>query len=89
MNKIIPIDNEEFAYKSEQIGIDDVTIQYVQKNDCTEEEGVQTLIVSTRNNGIARFINIKTGEEGYSIDNPEELVQIINDFKKRAGLCLD
>lgn len=89
MNKIIPIDDKEFAYESGQIGIDDVTIQYVQGNDCTEEEGVQTLTVSTRNNGIARFVNIKTGEEGFSIDDPEEIVEIINDFKRRAGLCSD
>lgn len=87
MNKILPIDSDEFKYESQQIGIDEVSIQYVQSNDCTEEEGAQTITVSTRNNGVKRFINIKTGEEGFSIDDPEELVEIINHFKKCA--CLE
>ena len=87
MNKILPIDSDEFNYESRQIGVDDVSIQYVQSNDCTEEEGTQTITISTRNNGVKRFINIKTGEEGFSIDNPEELVEIINHFKKCA--CLE
>lgn len=87
MNKILPIDSDEFNYGSEQIGVDDVSIQYVQSSDCTEEEGTQTITVSTRNNGVKRFVNIKTGEEGFSIDNPNELVEIINHFKKCA--CLE
>ena len=87
MSKILAIDNNEFSYKSGQIGIDDVSIQYVQSNDCTEEEeGTQTITISTRNNSVNRFINIKTGEEGFSIDSLEELVEIINDFKNRSGL---
>ena len=86
MSKILAIDSDKFKYESQQIGIDEVSIQYVQSNDCTEEEGAQTITVSTRNNGVNRFINIKTGEEGFSIDNLEELVEIINDFKNRSGL---
>lgn len=81
------IDSEEFNYKSQQIGIDDVSIQYVQKGDCTEDEdNVQTIIISSRNNGVGRFLNIKT--DGWSFDNIDELTEIINDFKQRA-LCSD
>ena len=82
--KINPI--EKISYKDFEIGIDNVSITYVQSNDCTEEEGTQTITISTRNNGISRFLNIKTGDEGWSIDNIDKLSQIINDFKIRASL---
>ena len=81
------IDSEEFNYKSQQIGIDDVSIQYVQTGDCTEDEdNVQTITISSRNSGVGRFLNIKT--DGWSFDNIDELTEIINDFKQRA-LCSD
>lgn len=81
------IDSEEFNYKSQQIGIDDVSIQYVQTGDCTEDkDSVQTITISSRNNGVGRFLNIKT--DGWSFDNIDELTEIINDFKQRA-LCSD
>ena len=81
------IDSKEFNYKPQQIGIDDVSIQYVQAGDCTEsEDNVQTITISSRNNGVGRFLNIKT--DGWSFDNIDELTEIINDFKQRA-LCSD
>lgn len=84
---IYAIDNDEFNYKSQQIGIDDVSVQYVQTGDCTEsEDDVQTITISSRNSGVGRFFNIKT--DGWSFDNIDELTEIINDFKQRA-LCLD
>lgn len=80
---IIPA--EEMDYKDEKVAVDDVSVTYVQSNDCTEEEGVQTLIISTRNNGVARFLNLKTGEEGgWSFDSIDDLVKLIKDFKKRC-----
>lgn len=82
---IYAIDSEEFNYKSQQIGIDDVSIQYVQTGDCTEDkDNVQAITISSRNNGVGRFLNIKT--DGWSFDNIDELTEIINDFKQRA-LC--
>lgn len=84
---IYAIDNDEFNYKNQQIGIDDVSVQYVQTGDCTEsEDDVQTITISTRNNGVARFLNIKT--DNWSFDSADDLIAIINDFKQRA-LCLD
>lgn len=84
--KILPF--EEMNYKDGEICIDEVSVTYVQKEDCTEPEGnVQALTVSCRNNGIARFINIKTNEEGgWSIDSEDELKDIIQDFKVRAEI---
>lgn len=81
--KIVPF--EEMNYEDGEVCVDKVTVQYVQSGDCTEDDSdCQDLTLSTRNNGIARFINIKTGENGWSICDISELEQIIRDFKKRA-----
>ena len=77
---------EDFKFEDGHIGIDDVSITYLQNSDCTEEdENVQSITISTRNNGIGRFINIKT--ENWSFDDINELEELIKDFKKRAELC--
>lgn len=81
--KILPYEN--FHYEDEQIGVDDVSIQYVQKEDCTEDtDEPQVLIISSRNNGCARFINIKTNN--WSIEDIDEFVKVLKDFKRRASL---
>ena len=77
---------ENMEYRDNEICIDDTSINYVQTNDCTEEEGAQTITISSRNNGVRRFVNIKTGPEGWSINDVDDLIQIINDFKQRALL---
>lgn len=81
-NSILPI--EDMNYEDYQVAVDDVSVTYVQSNDCTEEYGTQTITISTRNNGVARFLNIKTGDEGWSINDTNDLIQLINDFKKRC-----
>ena len=74
--------------KNDGVYVDDVTVTYCQPGDCTEDDDiVQTLILSTRNNGMARFINIKT--DNWSVENAEELKNIITDFEKRAGLTTE
>ena len=80
--ELLPI--EKMEYKDSQVAIDDVSIDYVQSSDCTEEEGAQVITISTRNNGVARFLNIKTGEEGWSFCDIDELAKLINDFKQRS-----
>jgi len=80
---ILPI--EKINYKDWEIGVDDVSVTYVQASDCTEKDGAQSITISTRNNGIARFLNIKTGEEGWSINNVQDLEKLIKDFKRRAS----
>lgn len=79
---------EDFQFEDELVGIDDVSITYLQNSDCSGEDGketVQSITMSTRNNGCARFINIKT--DSWSINDVDELVKLIKDFKKRAELC--
>ena len=82
---------EDFGYEDNVVGIDDVSVTYLQNADCSGDDGkedVQSITISTRNNGTGRFINIKT--DSWSI-NPDanELEQIIKDFIKRAGLCTE
>lgn len=82
---IVPIEDER-AYKDNIVVFDDVSVTYIQNNDsCAEsDEEVQTLTITTRNNGAARFLSIKT--ENWSIEDADELIDIINDFKKRANV---
>ena len=84
--KIVPFENTNFS--DDEVYFDEVTMNYYQNVDCTEdEEGCQELHISCRNNGVSRFINIKT--ESWSIDNPMEFVEIIKDFCKRADIDLE
>lgn len=83
---ILPYENED-RYEDDNVFVDDVTIKYCQSTDCSGDDGeetVQELTVSSRNNGVARFINIKT--DSWSISDIEELNEIIEDFKNRALL---
>ena len=77
---------ENFHFEDNEVGIDDVSITYLQGSDCTEnEDETQSITISCRNNGVARFLNIKT--ENWSLENTEEMLAILKDFEKRAGLC--
>lgn len=64
--------------------IDDASVEYTQQSP----NGIkfESLKVSTKNNGIARYLNIKTNEEGFSFSDVDELISILNDFKKRVLL---
>lgn len=83
MADIVPY--ELMDYGDGQIAVDDAQITYIQKGDCTErDDDVQSITLSARNNGVARFVNIKT--ENWSIEDGEELLKIVNDFMNRAGI---
>ena len=84
-SNIVPFEKADF--KDNEIYIDEVSISYYQNNDCTEsEEEVQKMVVSCRNNGMARFVNIKTDENGWSLNSTNDIKDIIHDFCRRAGL---
>lgn len=72
--------------EDEQILLAEATIKYWQNPDCTEdrEADPQEIVVSTRDNGVAKFLNIKT--ENWSISDIEDLEFLIKDFKKRINL---
>jgi len=81
--EIVPF--EEMSYENGQVAVDEVSISYVQNSDCTESnDEVQEIKLSARNNGVGRFVNIKT--DNWSIDSPNDLVKLVNDFKDRAGI---
>ena len=86
MNEILPY--EKMEYEDGQVAIDEVQITYVQAADCEEgRDETQTITVSSRNNGVSRFINIKT--DSWSVDKPEELMKILEDFERRASIVKD
>ena len=70
--------------KENEVLLSDTSITYIQDGDCTEDsDSVQSLTISTRNNGCDNFLNIKT--EGWSIDNFKEVETILKDFCKRVN----
>ena len=79
VNNSLPEDGEVF--------IEEASITYYQNPDCTEDAdkvGYQGITISTRDNGVANFLHIKT--DGWSIDGIEDLKALINDFKKRIPI---
>lgn len=77
---------EELSLKKNKgdydVYVEDVSVEYGQ--DTVDEEDYQILKVSTENNGVARYINIST--EKWSFSDIDDLIQILEDFKKRASL---
>ena len=69
----------------DQILLDEVTMTYVQNPDCTEDrEGDwQKITLSIRDNGVDKFLNMNANN--WSFDNTNDIVQIIEDFKKRIN----
>lgn len=72
-----------------QVLLDSITCTYIQNPDNTESRGndddvCQELILSTRDGGGGKYINIKTNS--WSINSQEEFLTILNDFKNRCGI---
>ena len=70
----------------DQVMLNEAIITYVQNPDCTEDrEGeFQEIILSSRDGGGGKFININTKNWSISGDGEfEELVTVLKDFKKR------
>lgn len=71
-----PNDNQVFLAES--------TMTYWQNPDCTEDRDgePQSITFSTRDNGEAKFLNIKTENWSFTYD---EITQLIKDFCSRNG----
>lgn len=80
--KIIPYENLG-GVDDGNIVVDGVSVTYSQGGDSEEGDG-ELLTVSTGNNGIARYIVLKT--ERWCISDVDELIGILEDFKQRAQL---
>ena len=81
INDGFPEDNE--------ILLDEISITYVQDNDCTESRDgePQSITLSTRDGGGGKFLHIKT--TGWSVSDSDDLVKLINDFTKRYAEASD
>lgn len=72
--------------ETNEVLLEEITCTYMQEPDCTEDRDgdPQTLTLSTRDGGGGKFVHIKTS--GWSIDqDSSDLMDIINDFKKRIN----
>lgn len=71
----------------DQVLLDEVTCKYIQEADCTEnQDEPQEIILSSRDGGGGKFINIQT--KSWSItgeDFEKEIIPLLNDFKKRMN----
>ena len=71
----------------EQVLLDEVICKYIQEADCTEnQDEPQEIILSSRDGGGGKFINIQT--KSWSItgeDFEKEIVPLLNDFKHRMN----
>lgn len=69
----------------EAVFIDKISITYYQEADDYDpekDENCQHLEVSTENNGVGRYLTIKTSR--WAFDDPEDMKKILEDFKSRA-----
>lgn len=71
----------------EQVLLDEITCKYVQEADCTEDQDEpQEIILSSRDGGGGKFINIQTKSWSINGGNFEkEIIPLLNDFKKRMN----
>ena len=90
--EILPINYTPDLEKNNHVGIEEMSITYIQPADtCSNSDEIQTLTISTQYGSSISFddtdgfyfnISIPEGKH-WSIDNEEELVEIVKDFKKR------
>ena len=71
----------------EQVLLDEITCKYFQEADCTEnQDEPQEIILSSRDGGGGKFINIQTKSWSITGNNfEEEIIPLLNDFKKRMN----
>jgi hypothetical protein len=63
--------------------VEDVKVTYAQECDESSQDW-QSLKIFTSDNGAGKYIVFET--ERWAIDSIDELIEILNDFKTRAGI---
>ena len=63
--------------------IEEISITYSQECDESSQDW-QSIKMFTNDNGAAKYIVFET--ERWAIDSIDELIEILNDFKTRAGI---
>ena len=73
--------------EKDEVLLDEIICKYLQDADCTEDKDEpQEIILSSRDGGGGKFINIKTESWSITGDNfEEEIIPLLNDFKKRMN----
>ena len=73
--------------RKNQVLLTEITCKYLQEADCTEnQDEPQEIILSSRDGGGGKFINIQTKSWSITGDDFEkELVPLFKDFKKRMS----
>jgi hypothetical protein len=73
--------------KNEEVLFSEIICKYIQDADCTEnQDEPQEIILSSRDGGGGKFINIQTKSWSITGDNFEkELVPLFEDFKNRMS----
>lgn len=69
----------------EQVLLEEITCKYLQDADCTEDQDEpQEIILSSRDGGGGKFINIQTKSWSITGDDFEkEIIPLLRDFKHR------
>lgn len=60
--------------------IESISVVYTQEDDLNSED-IQELIIETGDNGSGKYIVLKTNR--WAIDDIDEMVKFLKDFKKR------
>ncbi len=63
--------------------VEDVKVTYTQECDESSQDW-QSLKIFTSDNGAGKYIVFET--KRWAIDSIDELIEILNDFKTRAGI---
>lgn len=73
--------------RKNQVLLTEITCKYLQEADCTEnQDEPQEIILSSRDGGGGKFINIQTKSWSITGDDFEkELTPLFEDFKKRMS----
>ena len=71
----------------EQVLLEEITCKYLQDADCTEDQDEpQEIIISSRDGGGGKFINIQTKSWSITGDDFEkDIIPLLKDFKHRMG----
>lgn len=73
----------ELGYPGQdKVAVESVSITYWQ--DDTESDEPQAITLTTKDLGGGHFLGISTGR--WEINDVDELTELLNDFKRRAGL---
>jgi len=96
--KIVPYHYIEDLEREEAVGIESISVTYIQPADtCSDRDDVQTLKITAQtgcaydketfdqgNEGY--YFNIEIPEGHWSVDSSEQLAALIDDFKQRIYL---